>query len=85
MQEAVVIPAMSVSQAHWYNVRYRGSAYPPEIVRRDDLVERPVQRLYGSCCNKHFAPNSVSLVSQMIFLMIILIFFILPGPCRAGF
>lgn len=31
-----------ISQAHWYNVRYRGSAYPPEIVRRDDLVERPV-------------------------------------------
>ncbi|KAG7263406.1 hypothetical protein CRUP_007412, partial [Coryphaenoides rupestris] len=27
--------------AHWYNVRYRGSAYPPEIIRRDDLVERP--------------------------------------------
>lgn len=23
-------------------MRYRGSAYPPEIVRRDDLVERPV-------------------------------------------
>ena len=31
-------------QAHWYNVRFRGSAYPPEIVRRDDLVERPVSR-----------------------------------------
>ncbi|KTG05421.1 hypothetical protein cypCar_00016258, partial [Cyprinus carpio] len=28
-------------QAHWYNVLYRGSAYPPEIVCRDDLVERP--------------------------------------------
>lgn len=40
--EAVVIPNLPVSQAHWYNVRYRGSAYPPEIVQRDDLVERPV-------------------------------------------
>ncbi|XP_003226860.2 DNA polymerase epsilon catalytic subunit A [Anolis carolinensis] len=27
--------------AHWYNVRYRGSTFPPEITRRDDLVERP--------------------------------------------
>ncbi|XP_060641327.2 DNA polymerase epsilon catalytic subunit A [Anolis sagrei] len=27
--------------AHWYNVRYRGSSFPPEITRRDDLVERP--------------------------------------------
>lgn len=47
--EAVVIPTMSISQAHWYNVRYRGSAYPPEIVRRDDLVERPVRQFYGFC------------------------------------
>ena len=35
--------APSSPQAHWYNVRYRGTAYPPEIVRRDDLVERPVR------------------------------------------
>lgn len=35
---------ISTHQAHWYNVRYRGSNYPPEIVRRDDLVERPVWR-----------------------------------------
>ncbi|CAB1321597.1 unnamed protein product [Coregonus sp. 'balchen'] len=27
--------------AHWYNVRCRGSAYPPEIILRSDLVERP--------------------------------------------
>uniref|UniRef100_A0A669ECA5 DNA polymerase epsilon catalytic subunit n=1 Tax=Oreochromis niloticus TaxID=8128 RepID=A0A669ECA5_ORENI len=33
---------LKIHVAHWYNVRYRGSAYPPEIVRRDDLVERPV-------------------------------------------
>lgn len=26
-------------------MRYRGSAYSPEIVRRDDLVERPVRIL----------------------------------------
>ncbi|TRY87466.1 hypothetical protein DNTS_035296 [Danionella cerebrum] len=32
---------LKIHVAHWYNVRYRGSAYPPEIVRRDDLVERP--------------------------------------------
>lgn len=32
---------LQIHVAHWYNVRYRGSAYPPEIVRRDDLVERP--------------------------------------------
>ncbi|RXM93467.1 DNA polymerase epsilon catalytic subunit A, partial [Acipenser ruthenus] len=32
---------INMHPAHWYNVRYRGSAYPPEIVRRDDLVERP--------------------------------------------
>lgn len=36
-----------ISQAHWYNVRYRGSSYPPEIVRRDDLVERPVWGFYS--------------------------------------
>lgn len=39
---AVLIFTVFISQAHWYNVRYRGSTYPPEIVRRDDLVERPV-------------------------------------------
>ncbi|KAG2471169.1 DPOE1 polymerase, partial [Polypterus senegalus] len=32
---------LKIHVAHWYNVRYRGSAYPSEIVRRDDLVERP--------------------------------------------
>ncbi|KAJ8379395.1 hypothetical protein SKAU_G00001730 [Synaphobranchus kaupii] len=32
---------LKIHVAHWYNVRYRGSAYPPEILRRDDLVERP--------------------------------------------
>lgn len=31
-----------VPQAHWYNVRYRGNAFPVEVTRRDDLVERPV-------------------------------------------
>ncbi|XP_029426854.1 DNA polymerase epsilon catalytic subunit A isoform X2 [Rhinatrema bivittatum] len=32
---------LKIHVAHWYNVRYRGSTYPPEIIRRDDLVERP--------------------------------------------
>ncbi|XP_028851833.1 DNA polymerase epsilon catalytic subunit A isoform X2 [Denticeps clupeoides] len=32
---------LKIHVAHWYNIRFRGSAYPPEIVRRDDLVERP--------------------------------------------
>uniref|UniRef100_A0A674ICE5 DNA polymerase epsilon catalytic subunit n=1 Tax=Terrapene triunguis TaxID=2587831 RepID=A0A674ICE5_9SAUR len=32
---------LKIHVAHWYNVRYRGSIYPPEITRRDDLVERP--------------------------------------------
>ncbi|AWP07054.1 putative DNA polymerase epsilon catalytic subunit A [Scophthalmus maximus] len=32
---------LKIHVAHWYNVRYRGSTYPPEIVQRDDLVERP--------------------------------------------
>ncbi|EMP24874.1 DNA polymerase epsilon catalytic subunit A [Chelonia mydas] len=32
---------LKIHVAHWYNVRYRGSMYPPEITRRDDLVERP--------------------------------------------
>ncbi|KAM8961963.1 DNA polymerase epsilon catalytic subunit A [Pelodytes ibericus] len=32
---------LKIHVAHWYNVRYRGSSLPPEIVRRDDLVERP--------------------------------------------
>uniref|UniRef100_A0A6Q2YZ91 DNA polymerase epsilon catalytic subunit n=1 Tax=Esox lucius TaxID=8010 RepID=A0A6Q2YZ91_ESOLU len=32
---------LKIHVAHWYNVRYRGSAYPPEITLRSDLVERP--------------------------------------------
>jgi len=36
------LPTPLSRQAHWYNVRYWGSTYPPEITRRDDLVERPV-------------------------------------------
>ncbi|XP_040208047.1 DNA polymerase epsilon catalytic subunit A [Rana temporaria] len=32
---------LKIHVAHWYNVRYRGSSTPPEIIRRDDLVERP--------------------------------------------
>uniref|UniRef100_A0A452R0R6 DNA polymerase epsilon catalytic subunit n=1 Tax=Ursus americanus TaxID=9643 RepID=A0A452R0R6_URSAM len=32
---------LKIHVAHWYNVRYRGSAFPVEISRRDDLVERP--------------------------------------------
>ncbi|XP_027422941.1 DNA polymerase epsilon catalytic subunit A isoform X2 [Bos indicus x Bos taurus] len=32
---------LKIHVAHWYNVRYRGSAFPVEIARRDDLVERP--------------------------------------------
>uniref|UniRef100_A0A3B3CYW5 DNA polymerase epsilon catalytic subunit n=1 Tax=Oryzias melastigma TaxID=30732 RepID=A0A3B3CYW5_ORYME len=32
---------LKIHVAHWYNVRYRSSAYPPEIIRRDDLMERP--------------------------------------------
>uniref|UniRef100_A0A3P9H1R7 DNA polymerase epsilon catalytic subunit n=1 Tax=Oryzias latipes TaxID=8090 RepID=A0A3P9H1R7_ORYLA len=32
---------LKIHVAHWYNVRYRSNAYPPEIIRRDDLVERP--------------------------------------------
>ncbi|KAM9360448.1 DNA polymerase epsilon catalytic subunit A [Symphorus nematophorus] len=32
---------LKIHVAHWYNIRYRGSAFPPEIARRDDLVERP--------------------------------------------
>ncbi|XP_061624174.1 DNA polymerase epsilon catalytic subunit A isoform X2 [Phyllopteryx taeniolatus] len=32
---------LKIHVAHWYNVRYRSGAHPPEIVRRDDLVERP--------------------------------------------
>uniref|UniRef100_A0A8C3Y6J6 DNA polymerase epsilon catalytic subunit n=1 Tax=Catharus ustulatus TaxID=91951 RepID=A0A8C3Y6J6_CATUS len=32
---------LKIHVAHWYNVRYRGNTYPPEITRRDDLVERP--------------------------------------------
>uniref|UniRef100_A0A2I2Y7D6 DNA polymerase epsilon catalytic subunit n=1 Tax=Gorilla gorilla gorilla TaxID=9595 RepID=A0A2I2Y7D6_GORGO len=32
---------LKIHVAHWYNVRYRGNAFPVEITRRDDLVERP--------------------------------------------
>ncbi|XP_004276670.1 DNA polymerase epsilon catalytic subunit A isoform X1 [Orcinus orca] len=32
---------LKIHVAHWYNIRYRGSAFPVEIARRDDLVERP--------------------------------------------
>ncbi|XP_077163573.1 DNA polymerase epsilon catalytic subunit A isoform X2 [Paroedura picta] len=32
---------LKIHVAHWYNVRYRGSSFPPEIIHRDDLVERP--------------------------------------------
>ncbi|KAJ1092585.1 hypothetical protein NDU88_005695 [Pleurodeles waltl] len=32
---------LKIHVAHWYNIRYRGSTLPPEIARRDDLVERP--------------------------------------------
>ncbi|XP_075389510.1 DNA polymerase epsilon catalytic subunit A isoform X1 [Tenrec ecaudatus] len=32
---------LKIHVAHWYNIRYRGSASPVEITRRDDLVERP--------------------------------------------
>ncbi|XP_066459860.1 DNA polymerase epsilon catalytic subunit A [Eleutherodactylus coqui] len=32
---------LKIHVAHWYNIRYRGSSSPPEIIRRDDLVERP--------------------------------------------
>ncbi|XP_006147397.3 DNA polymerase epsilon catalytic subunit A [Tupaia chinensis] len=32
---------LKIHVAHWYNVRLRGSAFPVEITRRDDLVERP--------------------------------------------
>lgn len=41
-ERRVVVSVVFAFQAHWYNVRYRGGAYLPEIVRRDDLVERPV-------------------------------------------
>ncbi|XP_062890220.1 DNA polymerase epsilon catalytic subunit A isoform X2 [Mobula hypostoma] len=32
---------LKIQVAHWYNIQIRGGIYPPEIVRRDDLVERP--------------------------------------------
>ncbi|MEJ1281892.1 polymerase (DNA directed) epsilon [Cricetulus griseus] len=32
---------LKIHVAHWYNVRFRGNAFPVEITRRDDLVERP--------------------------------------------
>lgn len=58
----------SVCQAHWYNVRYRSSVYPPEIVRRDDLVERPVRQFYGWCCSKNYVINhQITLVSFWFF------------------
>lgn len=41
-------PTLISPQAHWYNVRYWGNTYPPEITRRDDLVERPVS--IGRAC-----------------------------------
>lgn len=51
-------------QAHWYNVRYRGSNYPPEIVRREDLVERPVSEF----CHKPFIiSESTSIIHQVYF------------------
>lgn len=58
--QAILIPTMSVClsvcQAHWYNVRYRSSAYPPEIVRRDDLVERPVRQFYWMVLQQELCP-----------------------------
>ncbi|XP_060547856.1 DNA polymerase epsilon catalytic subunit A [Pantherophis guttatus] len=32
---------LKIHVAHWYNVHHRGSSFPPEIIRRDDMVERP--------------------------------------------
>ncbi|XP_047418330.1 DNA polymerase epsilon catalytic subunit A isoform X1 [Sciurus carolinensis] len=32
---------LKIHVAHWYNVRYRGNAFPVDLTRRDDLVERP--------------------------------------------
>nr|XP_036870228.1 DNA polymerase epsilon catalytic subunit A isoform X5 [Manis javanica] len=32
---------LKIHVAHWYNIRYRGNAFPVEVTRRDDLVERP--------------------------------------------
>ncbi|XP_048641832.1 DNA polymerase epsilon catalytic subunit A isoform X2 [Marmota marmota marmota] len=32
---------LKIHVAHWYNIRYRGNAFPVDITRRDDLVERP--------------------------------------------
>ncbi|XP_063171878.1 DNA polymerase epsilon catalytic subunit A [Candoia aspera] len=32
---------LKIHVAHWYNICHRGGSFPPEISRRDDLVERP--------------------------------------------
>lgn len=45
MKNSLVNVCFIIMQAHWYNVKFRGNAFPVEIARRDDLVERPV-----SCC-----------------------------------
>ncbi|ELK14230.1 DNA polymerase epsilon catalytic subunit A [Pteropus alecto] len=34
---------LKIHVAHWYNVRFRGNAFPVELTRRDDLVERPLE------------------------------------------
>lgn len=45
------VNALHVLQAHWYNVRFRGNAFPVELTRRDDLVERPVSSRISSTLN----------------------------------
>lgn len=80
--DAGLIFPISISQAHWYNVRYRGSAYPPEIVRRDDLVERPVWGFYRLCCNMGSAIYSVSRLATTRMKDCFLLFL---GPCCFGF
>lgn len=57
------LPTLISPQAHWYNVRYRGNTYPPEITRRDDLVERPVSTGQASFVQM-FCPNR--LVSDVL-------------------
>ncbi|KAG8146108.1 hypothetical protein E2320_012505 [Naja naja] len=32
---------LKIHVALWYNIHHRGSSFPPEIIRRDDMVERP--------------------------------------------
>lgn len=68
----------AVFQAHWYNVQYRGSTYPPEIVRRDDLVERPVRGLNTLNMKHLFFQGCIWLSVKHWFL-----FF--PGPCCSSF